>query len=136
MTRWVLLELLGELEGQIPDSPSLPSGLREMLRVLVEERNAQVHRDTLKWLETSPPPRSIAILYGVGHMPDLEKRLRQSPGVETGQELWFTAFDVDPMAAGLSATERAFTRALIQRQLEGLRAELNASSSDSDPVLP
>lgn len=119
-TRLLLVELMGRLEGQIPDSPVLPDGIREVMRVLIQERNRKVHEDTLAWLGKESAPESLAIFYGAGHMPDLERLLRNSPGVRAGRTQWFTAFDVDPDAAGLSASQQALIRGLVDRQVQAL----------------
>lgn len=62
--------------------------------VLIGERNARaidVCRQVL-----ARGTRKLAILYGVGHMPDLERRLVQEDGFNLASIEWLTAWTVGP----------------------------------------
>lgn len=110
--RLVLIEALGQLEGEFENAPQLPGEVRNLLRVLIEERNRKVIRDLAAAAWHQPAPASIAVFYGAGHMPDLERRLR-ALGYRPGPEQWLTAFDAHPRAAGLSPAEVEFMRRLV-----------------------
>lgn len=110
--RLVLIEALGQLEGEFENAAQLPEDVRALLRALIEERNRKVVRDVVAAATRHPAPSSIAVFYGAGHMPDLELRLR-ALGYRPGGERWLTAFDANPRAAGLSPTEVEFMRRMV-----------------------
>lgn len=116
--RLLLIETLGQLEGELEDSPQLPADLRALLRALIEERNRRVVRDVTEAVARRPAPSSIAVFYGAGHMPDLEQRLR-ALGYRPAGEQWLTAFEADPRAAGLSPAEVDWMRRLVDLRPSG-----------------
>ena len=62
--------------------------------MLIGERNARairVLREQLMWNK-----RRLAIFYGAGHMPDLERRLVQGLGFTLESIEWVTAWTVGP----------------------------------------
>ena len=63
--------------------------------------------------------KDIAISYGAGHMPDLEKRLRQDLGLVPVEVQWLRAFGVNPARAGLSPSEVELIRDAVRREMLG-----------------
>jgi hypothetical protein len=120
MTKVLLVEILGRLEGDLSQMKGLPPEIQRLLVVIIQERNKVVLEDLKSHLKVSPPPRSIAVFYGAGHMADLEKRLRGELGYRPRDEMWLTAIRVNTREAGLSGAELDAMRSLIQWQLEAL----------------
>jgi hypothetical protein len=117
-----LMEMIDRVQGDLDSLGSLPGGMRELLRVLIEERNAKVLADLRGAVATAQRGDSISIFYGAGHMSDLEVRLRTDFGYEPRGEIWFPAISVNLTAAGVTSAEVAATREMIRRQVETLRA--------------
>lgn len=119
-TKLALIELLGGLPDDLAGMTGLTPGLREMLRVIIEERNQAVIGDLRRVLRGKPQLRSVAIFYGAGHMPPLAERIEAELGYQSVSNRWLTAFSVNARAAGLADGELAFTRRLVRSQLEAL----------------
>ncbi len=120
-TKVAMIEMLGQLPNDLTQIEGLPPGLQRLMRALVEERNEAVVRDARAALARRPPPATVAVFYGAGHMADLEYRLCRGLGYQPAEDRWLTAFAVDPSAAGLSRLELDFTTRLVRAQLRGLQ---------------
>lgn len=118
MAKLMLIETLGGFDGALPEGMDFGIDTEKLMRVLIEERNAVVIRDLRRLLKRNPRPRSVAVFYGAGHMPDLEKRLKRDLGLKSAEEQWFRAFGVDPGRAGLSEAEVEAIRSSIQSELK------------------
>jgi hypothetical protein len=121
MTKTVLIETLGSMEGDLAQLKGLPPSLQRLLTVIIQERNKVVVSDLASELRAPRPPASIAIFYGAGHMLDLENRLRSELAYRPSSERWLTALSVDTAAAGLSSAELESMRSLVRWQLESLQ---------------
>lgn len=120
MTKVLLVETLGRLEGDVSQMKGVPPEIQRLLTVIIQERNKVVIDDLKAQLRGSRPPRSIAVFYGAGHMADMEKRLRGELGYRPDGEMWLTAISVNTREAGLSKTELDAMRSLIQWQMDAL----------------
>jgi hypothetical protein len=121
MVKVVLIETLGQIEGDMSQIKGVPPEIQQLLAVIILERNKVVIQDLQNELANSRPPPSIAVFYGAGHMADLEKRLRNDLKYRPRDEIWLTALSVNTRAAGLSPAELEAMRSLIQWQLDALR---------------
>jgi len=122
LTKVTLIEVLGQVQGDVSQMAGLPPGFQRLLQVLVRERNQVVMRDVGAALRQRPRPRSVVVLYGAAHMAHLEEQLWRELGYRPVAERWLTAFAVDVRAAGLSALELEVTRQLVRRQMEALQS--------------
>lgn len=129
MTRLMFIEILGQLEGDLTQIQGLPPDMKEVLQVLIRERNKVVVRDLKSALRKSNPPSSIAVLYGAGHMDDLQKRLASELDYHPVEDQWLSAISVQPARAGLTAAEIEMIRGLIKWQMESLQKELHGSKA-------
>jgi hypothetical protein len=118
----VMIEVTSQVEGDLLQMAGLPPGWQRLLRVLIDERNKVVMSDLQAALHERPRPRSVAVLYGAGHMTDLELRLRTTLHYRPNGARWLTAFAVNPRAAGLTDQELEVTRRMIRGQLELLQS--------------
>lgn len=115
--RLALIDLLGQLQGDPSRLEGLPPDMKQLLEVLLQRRNEKVITDLKAELPAIDRHSSIAVFFGTGHMPDLEKRLRTQLKYKPKRELWFTAFDVDLAKSQVSANERAFIDDFVKWQL-------------------
>ncbi len=116
--RLALIDLLGQLQGDPSRLEGLPPELKQLLEVLLQRRNEKVIADLKSQLPQVGRQGSIAVFFGTGHMPDLEKRLCGELRYRPANQIWFTAFEVDLAQSKVSPTERSFIDDLIKWQLK------------------
>jgi hypothetical protein len=123
LSKLALIDMLAQMQGDPAQLHGLPPNLKQLLDVLIQERNRKVLGDLKSELKKNPRPASIALFYGTGHMPDLERALRRQLAYVPAGQLWFTAISVDLARTGISPLERQFIHSFIQRELEQLQAK-------------
>jgi len=123
MTRLLMIEILGQLEGDMSRMQGLPSSMQELIQVLIRERNKLVLQDLTRILQRPHPPQSIAVFYGAAHMDDMEQRLVSELKYRPGQDVWRSAISVDSAKSGLTSAEIETIRALVKWQMEALKVE-------------
>ncbi|MEC5126619.1 hypothetical protein VSU19_07660 [Verrucomicrobiales bacterium BCK34] len=102
--------------------------------VLVTERNKLVMKKLDEELKIRPLKR-VAIFYGGGHMPDLEKRLL-AQGHEKGSVAWVDAWTIeDPVPGAAAAAPQGFSAADMLIKLIGDNSELMSSIQQIGEVL-
>jgi len=117
VAKLALIEILGQIDGNPAKIPGLPESDKQLMDVLLEHRNQQVMVDLQKELPHLQKQDSVAILYGVAHMPDLEQRLETRLHYRPVETSWLTAFDVDSTEAGISEAQVKFLRGLLKQEL-------------------
>jgi hypothetical protein len=115
--RLALIDLLGQLHGDPSRLAGLPPDMKQLLEVLLQRRNEKVLRDLKSDLPEIGVHGSVAIFFGTGHMPDMEKRLRRELKYRPNRDLWFTAFEVDLMKSKISPGERSFVDDFVKWQV-------------------
>ena len=120
MTKITLIETLGAMKGDPSRMKGMPAEMKQLMEVLIRERNKTVLEDLRAELKRAAPGSSIAIFYGAGHLADLEMRLRKDFKLRPAEELWLPAFSVNTTRAGLSNFEMNFLRSMIRSQLAPL----------------
>ena len=100
-------------------------GMEELMRVLIEDRNKVVIDELVRVLDEPETPQTIGVIYGAGHMPDLEERLR-TLGYERAKERWVPAITLDLDRAGISRMERAIMKRQLEMQLDMMRRQAEA----------
>lgn len=123
LAKLTLIETIAQLEGDLAQLQGLPPEMKKLMQVLIESRNATVLKDLKAELKKRRPARSISILYGAGHMPDLERRLRQDLKYRPAEARWLTAMAVDSAAAGVSEAEMRFVQGLVKWQMRELQKQ-------------
>jgi len=116
----MLMEMLGNSEDIF--EAGIP-GMEGLFEVLIERRNERVMDDLARLIEQGDEyENGIAIIYGAGHMKDMERRLRERFGYKPVDEGWTTAMRVNLARAGISEAEMRFIRMSIQQQLSVIRS--------------
>ena len=121
ITRLALIETIGQIKGDISQMKGLPPEMTGLLKVLIQSRNQAVVDDLKAELKGKNRPRTISVLYGAGHMDDLEQRLRAQLKYRPVEQFWLTAFSVDLGKAGVTEAEVAMIRSLVKWQMEQLQ---------------
>jgi len=127
--RLALIDLLGQIQGDPSRLQGLPPEMKQLLEVLLERRNEKVIADLKAQLPKTDRHGSIAIFFGTGHMPDMEKRLRSELNYRPVSDVWFTAFDVDLAKSKITSSEREFIGNFVKWQLAAARASIDGSKA-------
>lgn len=109
----VLIEVLAEAGDDLERMAALDPSLKGTLQVLLRERNDRIHSGLKEELARTPPPASIAMLYGAAHMRDLAARLQDELGYRATGEQWLPAFEVNPREAGVSDAQLTMMRTML-----------------------
>ena len=117
VAKLALIEILGQIDGNPANIPGLPESDKQLMEVLLAHRNQRVMVDLQTELPHLQKQDSVAILYGVAHMPDLEQRLKARLHYQPVETAWLTAFDVDSAKAGISEAQVKFLRRLLKQEL-------------------
>ena len=119
--RLMIMEMLSIADESML-AASMPGG-EHVIDVIIGDRN-QVVVDRLKQvLSEEPEIKRIAVIYGAGHMPDLEERIEDQLGyTQTGKTTWRTAMRLPLERVGISEQERMLLRATLIRQLAQAKA--------------
>jgi hypothetical protein len=132
MGKVMLIDTLDKAEEMMA---VMPGGMGKLMSVIIVDRNQVVIDDLKALLASRPDLKSIAIIYGAGHLADLEQRLG-AMGYKPVEDKWFTAIDVDVTAGGAMTVgqvnsfrtmmARTMTRAIEESKRDGERVQLRA----------
>jgi len=128
LTKVAVIELFGNLEGDISQSPALPSEMKRLIDVLIQGRNRVVVNDLKAELPKLRKRDSVAVFYGAGHMHDLETRIRSELNYRPASQLWLTAITVDPHKAGVTDAELRMIQSVVKWQLQALQPKVPAEA--------
>jgi hypothetical protein len=120
MTKLALIEVFGAIKGDMAQLQGMTPEIKQLLEVLIVERNKVVIEDLKAELKTARKSDAIAIFYGAAHLPDMEQRLRKELKYTPTQDLWLPVFSVNTTRAGLSNFELTLMRSIIRSQLAPL----------------
>lgn len=123
LTKLALIEVFGQLRGDMAQMPGLAPEMKRLFEVLISERNKAVLADLKEELRHAGRADSIAVFYGAGHLVDLEKRLRHELRYVPVDEFWPPVFSVNTVQAGLSNFELTLLRSVLRSQLAPLNGE-------------
>jgi hypothetical protein len=128
LTKVAVIELFGNLEGDISQSPALPSEMKRLIDVLIQGRNRVVVNDLKAELPKLRKRDSVAVFYGAGHMHDLETRIRKELNYRPANQLWLSAITVDPGKAGVTDGELRMIQSVVKWQLQALQPKAPADA--------
>jgi hypothetical protein len=114
MLRVMLIEMLGHADVLIQQAPG---GLGKLMDVILEDRNEVVIADLQRIIETEKDVKSIAVIYGAGHLPGIQKGIERL-GYEVVGDQWFTAMRANAKEAGISEKQFKATRDMVSRMVE------------------
>ncbi len=96
---------------------SMPGGA-ELIDVIIGERNQEVVNELGALVEQDPALKTVGIVYGAGHMPDLERRLADQLGYhQVGDTTWNTAMRLPLAKLGITPEERMMVRYSVLQQI-------------------
>jgi hypothetical protein len=129
MLRVMMIEMLGKAD--LIMAAKMPGDMSKMMAVIVEDRNAVVLADLKRILETEPNVKSVAVIYGAGHLPSMQKALVKDFAYTPAGDTWRTAMEVNTTDAGITATQLKSMREMIGHSLD---AQLGTSRKRVAPV--
>ena len=110
LAKAMMVEVLGQAD-ELMDV--LPGEMGKLMDVIVKDRNQVVLDDLVGVLEHEPEKKNIAVIYGAGHMPDLEGRLAEL-GFAEDKAVWLNAIVVDLDKTGLSREQTSQMRTMLR----------------------
>ncbi|HVU65084.1 MAG TPA: hypothetical protein VHC70_13975, partial [Phycisphaerales bacterium] len=108
-----LMEMLGRADDLLKTVPQM----EKMLDVIIKDRNAVVIGDVTRIIETEPNVKTIGIIYGGGHMPDLERQL-EAMGYKEQSVRWLDAITVDEPKDAAGKQQLESIRDMVRRSLD------------------
>ncbi|HRQ74396.1 MAG TPA: type II secretion system protein GspG [Phycisphaerales bacterium] len=111
----MMIEVLGDDRLLEQGMGQLGQGFTE---IILYERNQVVIDDLKRLLQQEPDVKSVAILYGAAHLPDLEERLYEQLQYEPQAETWLTAISVNLQESRVSAAQLAQMRQMMRRAMQ------------------
>jgi hypothetical protein len=121
LARLTMIESIGHLKGDLVDMKGLPPDMKDLLKVLIEQRNKKVLKDLQSEMKTVPRSGSIAIFYGAGHMENLEKHLVNELHLRPASEEWLNAFSLDLKKSGVTPSEAEAVRNMVKWQFDQMK---------------
>lgn len=97
--------------------------MKEMMKVIIDERNQVVIDDLKKLIKDRPDLKRIAVIYGAGHLTDLSQRLEDQLHYQHKSGKWITAIRVNLDALGISEEEMQMTRSMMRTQMKMLSGQ-------------
>jgi len=121
MSKLAIMETVSQVKGDISQLKGMPPEFARLVKVLIDARNQAVMQDLKVELKKKVSPKSISILYGAGHMEDMEKRMQSELKYRPADHFWLTAFSVNLEESGLTEADIQMIRGIIQWQMELLQ---------------
>lgn len=119
--RLMMIDVVGHADKMFDN---LPGEMGTLMGVILDERNAVVMEDLKRVIASEPGVKSIAIIYGGGHLPGLERGLAEMGYTPAGDQ-WRAAMRVDAKQLGMSAVQlkrmREATAKTFERQLKAAK---------------
>ncbi|MEX2672831.1 MAG: type II secretion system protein GspG [Phycisphaeraceae bacterium] len=121
-TRLLMIDVLGQIEGDLAEMPGLAPSMRQLMRVLITDRNRIIVQDLRDLIEDEDnTPEAISVFYGAAHMPDLARQLRDELDYHPSDDVqWLPAFTADFRDSELDPQQVEFIRGMIRFQLRTL----------------
>ncbi|MCC6659369.1 MAG: type II secretion system protein GspG [Phycisphaerales bacterium] len=115
MTKLMLMETLSRADEMLS---GMPGDMSKLFDVILRDRNAVVMADLARVIKTEPDVRTIGIIYGAGHLPDLQRRLESELGYAPAGDQWNAAITLDLGRAGITAAEAGQIRGMLRRAID------------------
>ena len=115
----MMVHMLGSSEDL--EGLSGAAGMGDIMKVIVEDRNQVVLADLQKVLTTEPKNKTIAIFYGAGHFPGMEKSLITDFHMTPGELHWTPAITIDLKAAGITMAQARQYKEVIRGMTDAAR---------------
>jgi hypothetical protein len=131
-TKVMLIEALGQAGELIEVAKAASPEMKDLLEVLITERNATVVQQLDEQVKKRGPDETIAVFYGAAHMDEIAARLTGQLAYRPAAEHWDTAFTADPAKSIFPPAQMKMLMEMMRGQLQNPGA---ASESNAFPLL-
>jgi len=117
MTKATLLEAMRLVsEKGLSNMAGMPPEMESLLEVIIDQRNQVVVDDLRAILASEEFDRgdTIGVVYGAGHLDDLEKRIVEQLDYKPVGGFWIGAIEVDLAEAGMTMTQVRMIRTMLR----------------------
>lgn len=116
MIKVVLVETLANAEDGFADMQGMGPDMAALLDAIIIDRNLVVIEDLKDILENEADEHeTIAIIYGAGHLRDLEERMLDTFDYEYKDGFWLSAISADLSEAGMTRNDIKMMRRMMER---------------------
>ncbi|HON06811.1 MAG TPA: hypothetical protein PLW02_01785 [Verrucomicrobiota bacterium] len=122
LVKILFIETLGKIQGDVNEWSGLPTGVKDLFQVLIQERNNLIISHLKEELSKSKKNSKIALFYGAAHMSDLEKRLVKELNYRPLDQIWYKAFSVNLKEHKITEFEQTFisnTVEMLIKEMQG-----------------
>lgn len=122
MFKMMMVDMLANADEMMG---ALPGNMGAMMDVIIKDRNQVVMDDLTALIKNEPGIKTVGIIYGAGHLPDLEERLANQLGYHAAGDQWFTAITVDVTKTGMGVKQanqmRDMMKSMMQKQMKAAK---------------
>jgi hypothetical protein len=115
MGKVMLVEMLSQADQLME---AAPGEMGKMMGVIIVERNRVVLDDLRALLDSEPDIKAIGIIYGAGHLADLQARLTDEFEYRVVSEVWVPAIEIDLDKAGIPPSQAKQLRTMLRRSID------------------
>jgi len=119
MGKLMIIEMLSRAEELTSSSSAMGAETSKLMQVIIIDRNKAVLADLAKLIEEEGKTPSVALFYGAGHLPDLERAVTGDMGYVFDSEQWFASIDMDLSKAGITEAQATQMREMVKKSIEG-----------------
>lgn len=114
-TKLVLMEAFRSLgDADLSRMPGLSENMQGIMQAIIRDRNTVVLGELQRAIDEADQGSTVAVVYGAGHMPDLQRRLVNELDFHPIAVFWLPAITVDVEEAGMSFRELRQMRMIFQ----------------------
>ncbi len=110
----LLIEMIGDPTVLEQSLDQFGEGFAE---VVIGSRNQEPVEDLAAIIEKEPEVKTVAILYGAAHLPDLAERLVGQLGYELVEEEWLRAIEVDLTTSAIDKRTMVQMRMMVRQMM-------------------
>lgn len=110
-----LVEMLGSAEEMLA---AMPGEMGLLMHVILEQRNDVLLADVAHVIEHEPEVHTLGVIYGAGHLRDVQTRLETEFGYVHTSDEWVDAMTVDLKTLGMTQKQARSMRAMLRKQVE------------------
>lgn len=118
MGKLMMIEMLSRAEALTGSTSLMGAETSKLMQVIIIDRNKAVLADLTAVVENEAQTPSVALFYGAGHLPDLERAITGDMGYVFDREEWFAGIDMDLSKAGISESQAAQMREMVRKSID------------------
>ncbi len=118
--KMMMVDMLASADKLMENMPGGGGGInmQSFMDVIINDRNKVVIDDLAAIIEAEPGIKTVGVIYGAGHLPDLEDRLVRDLNYRYDSDEWFTAITVDVTDTGMSVKQATSMRKSMKKMIE------------------